>query len=775
MKRMLFVLLSYLFITNLLSAQERMILRTNGEQIRISNSKDLREAITETKLTNLKGKTAKSVFPQMHYINGVNDTISYRDKGGNFDVNFGFFGQDVMFMWFEAQADMDIKAIGFTCSDDGGQNSSVSMRLIRLNWTKEQLQKYSQPTEIGYYPSIGDGFNESDYFGEEATGDWVSTDSNNPLPPWTDNADPAANTFDYNLWSPIGFTWPIMPVESDVDNPIYNWLEVDFPTSVKLGEMFAVVVEHNGTTLDSDRIGFWSDNTIGYPGWKYYENGRIATSEPGWWVRMYTWDFAVAVEFTSCAPPYIQPTILSTTLSTEPRTVCAEVEMNIVCLGGSDSVKVELVFVVDESDTNIIPMLTSDNLNYCADILGQSPGTNVKYWVQVTDNVGFIYKSREIEYSIFEPKKRNLLVFNGYTTTNAFPQGYYFGGGNYPYGNPTYATLDWDYDVWAYGALSEELVNNYSIIFEITTNGPTVINNDVIAEWLAGCSLRHYIVAGDEWLGGQYGWSETIDIPDGDFAKDIMGINVYYPDINFATAGDEKLPSDVNAVEGSRLGDKLFKLHKQVSADSGWTSSIQYNPTYVVGADNWLDGVEFIADVEVDMTGIGVDGNTYNIAGHRTLAAGNIIAFLAYDPLSLNSDPDGEYWWYGFTHEAPQVQAILWTSSVHGRCVTSVDDELNKMKFSLSQNYPNPFNPSTTIKYQIPKDVRGEKQEVRLTIYDILGRKIATLVNEEQKAGNYEVQFSTYGSAGDGLTSGIYFYKLNVGSQVASRKMLLIK
>jgi len=91
-------------------------------------------------------------------------------------------------------------------------------------------------------------------------------------------------------------------------------------------------------------------------------------------------------------------------------------------------------------------------------------------------------------------------------------------------------------------------------------------------------------------------------------------------------------------------------------------------------------------------------------------------------------------------------------------------------KYSLLQNYPNPFNPSTIIKYQIPRDVRGEKQEVRLVIYDILGREVATLVNKQQKAGDYEVSFNA-----SNLTSGVYFYRLQSGSFIESKKMILLR
>ncbi len=110
--------------------------------------------------------------------------------------------------------------------------------------------------------------------------------------------------------------------------------------------------------------------------------------------------------------------------------------------------------------------------------------------------------------------------------------------------------------------------------------------------------------------------------------------------------------------------------------------------------------------------------------------------------------------------------------------VVSVEDETPNIptKFYLSQNYPNPFNPSTKIKFTIPKsplpggDGRGGLQLVKLVVYDILGNEVATLVNEEKPAGEYEVEFN-----GKGLPSGIYFYQLRAGSFVDTKKMLLIK
>ncbi len=91
-------------------------------------------------------------------------------------------------------------------------------------------------------------------------------------------------------------------------------------------------------------------------------------------------------------------------------------------------------------------------------------------------------------------------------------------------------------------------------------------------------------------------------------------------------------------------------------------------------------------------------------------------------------------------------------------------------KFNLEQNYPNPFNPTTTIRYKLSSNERGETREVKLVVYNILGEKVRTLVNKKQKAGIYEVSFD----ASD-LTSGIYIYTLRSNNLIQTRKMILLK
>jgi hypothetical protein len=83
----------------------------------------------------------------------------------------------------------------------------------------------------------------------------------------------------------------------------------------------------------------------------------------------------------------------------------------------------------------------------------------------------------------------------------------------------------------------------------------------------------------------------------------------------------------------------------------------------------------------------------------------------------------------------------------------------------LGQNYPNPFNPLTDISYHLPIDAK-----VRLDVFDSIGRMVARLVDENQKAGDYQAAFTN-----PGLASGVYFYRLSAGEFTETKKMLLIK
>jgi hypothetical protein len=93
------------------------------------------------------------------------------------------------------------------------------------------------------------------------------------------------------------------------------------------------------------------------------------------------------------------------------------------------------------------------------------------------------------------------------------------------------------------------------------------------------------------------------------------------------------------------------------------------------------------------------------------------------------------------------------------------EEQFQDINFKLSQNYPNPFNPSTNIQFTL-----NNRQFVRLTIFDSIGREIATLINDEISAGVHNVYFNA-----DGLTNGVYYYRLIAGNLSQTKKMILIK
>jgi hypothetical protein len=194
----------------------------------------------------------------------------------------------------------------------------------------------------------------------------------------------------------------------------------------------------------------------------------------------------------------------------------------------------------------------------------------------------------------------------------------------------------------------------------------------------------------------------------------------------------------------------------------------------------------------------------FNPSGYGTINADKWDAAqfsFSYDTWMLNElivDLNND--WAEFYFEANMIYGWQWTSSSDSTCplqlsVTDimgsiypntgpsewyVDDYVLEQldpnvglghsvyaptEFILKQNYPNPFNPSTTIKYELPKSTN-----VRLSMFDMLGREVSVLVNEKRDAGVHEVTFDA-----PGFSSGVYFYRIRAGDFVQSKKLLILK
>ena len=110
-------------------------------------------------------------------------------------------------------------------------------------------------------------------------------------------------------------------------------------------------------------------------------------------------------------------------------------------------------------------------------------------------------------------------------------------------------------------------------------------------------------------------------------------------------------------------------------------------------------------------------------------------------------------------------------SAYNEEWVNYINDEIIFPSYNtLNQNYPNPFNPETTISYQLPKN-----SEVELSIYNIKGQKVKTLVHEVLPAGEHAIIWDGRNSNGNRVSSGIYFYKLEAGDYQKVKKMILLR
>ncbi|GAB6283556.1 MAG: hypothetical protein STSR0008_23320 [Ignavibacterium sp.] len=239
----------------------------------------------------------------------------------------------------------------------------------------------------------------------------------------------------------------------------------------------------------------------------------------------------------------------------------------------------------------------------------------------------------------------------------------------------------------------------------------------------------------------------------------------------------------------------LNSLRNKIGNNANWTGNdtTRYDFTSVISNPLPVELTSFAANIlssgvelkwqtatEVNNFGFDVERSIDNqnwtkigfVAGNGNSNSPKDYSYVDED---IKNQANGKYYYHlkqidtDGSYEYSETIEVNWTSGV-----TDVNDSKSlPNEFALSQNYPNPFNPSTVIKYTItasPISSPKERTFVRLVVYDILGNEISTLVNEEKPAGEYEVEFN-----GKGLSSGMYFYKIEAGNFVQVKKMIMLK
>jgi photosystem II stability/assembly factor-like uncharacterized protein len=244
-----------------------------------------------------------------------------------------------------------------------------------------------------------------------------------------------------------------------------------------------------------------------------------------------------------------------------------------------------------------------------------------------------------------------------------------------------------------------------------------------------------------------------------------------------------------------------------LSTDNGdtWTTlltNFSIDDIYVDKNENIFVGSHLYGLLRSTDRGTTWDTLNHNFAGERILAiAGNSTNQLfcsagTYGQFEVYMSDDFGDSWSNITSGIPSnticssfdfdTEGFIYAGTVFHSVFRSLSTTLDinegqsdpPLEYSLYQNYPNPFNPSSKIKFTVPSNIKGKMSNINLKVYDVLGKEVATLVNEELSPGEYEVEFNA-----TRLSSGVYFYQLTTGDpetssgqiKIRTKKMILIK
>jgi hypothetical protein len=284
------------------------------------------------------------------------------------------------------------------------------------------------------------------------------------------------------------------------------------------------------------------------------------------------------------------------------------------------------------------------------------------------------------------------------------------------------------------------------------------------------------------------------DFPDANFVQqmfyqvDTLNLAIY----NYMTV----VPTSISRLGTAATGNGFtFQLEQQedigplpVSYGDEWMSTRNDTSSLIPGSetitiDTTYNFVDAFGTVQLPV------GN-YECLRLRSVSNSMISTVVGGIPIFSETSVDTSYFWLDKNHffvasvtvadeEGPfsglaKASTVVEASSFMrlADMSTSVSDATPALPegFALAQNYPNPFNPETVIKYQLPADM-----SVQLTVSNLLGQQVATLVNGAQVSGQHEVRWNGLDQQGVQLPSGIYIYQLRAGDMVETRRMLLLR
>ena len=744
---------------------------------------------------------------------GTADTLQYVPADGGWNGQFIQSPGDGMLVMYQMPADGIIKGVNLPVYEwgTGDQQMMISLHAVTYPTTSDGATYPMSAVDgagwIGGYDMDANGhmtISGTDYtVGGTAS---VCQDEGAVVAGATDplgselNTGPAGVPQQGLIW-PNGFSAAVLTPDA---NPAGadNWFATadfgDEPT-VSAGDWVGILFAFTGAgdgTAD-EPTGFYYEAADGLVDpWvfaKFYAGCGGTSGNGGWHIRHWMIHTQLAVELTGDRGPVFQSvSALPTTLSQEDREISVHVTDDNPSGEAAGVSAVTLSYQLDSltATVNSVSLTLSDGTSedgtWTGSLPGQAAGTTVYYGLTAYDNNANESSTANASYFIFTATAGNDLIFNNqdrlYGSLAYSAQLYFY-----------WASLSaTGFDIWdaSYGGMTDELTGQYDAIVELAGTGPTFVNDDEVMSWWASGD-KLYVVCGDEWLGARSGWADGATAS-GSVAREVLGVDAEYNDVNYAASGDQAGISRLMAHEGDEFSGPLWAFMQNANADSSLDTlgtammvHLNYDPDYETGGSNWLDGVDALSSHTVNMTGLGgildstgapaADASEYNVMISGQAGNGGRSAFLAFDPIALNTQSatphDAGYVWVGaHNYSGRNVSPLALAYEGLGAAVNTDNEIAMPNRFELKGNYPNPFNPSTSIAYSIDFN-----SDVNVTVYSLLGEEIATLFAGDITPGTHEVRWNGVDNAGVAVASGVYIYRVEANNQALTGKMMLLK
>lgn len=504
-------------------------------------------------------------------------------------------------------------------------------------------------------------------------------------------------------------------------SPQYELFEIDDGTG-------SVLVDD-----DSDSLNNYPDPPLGsfadsIRGWLYHHYGSYVDSSAYKLEPLYTTDLV----WGGGGPPLIENCLRDVVVpsSSDVVTISADVTSNLTLTD------VSLYYRVDGGSYVTVPMSQSHGDTYEGQIPAQSLGSWVDYYVMATDDQSQVSSVPAITST------QNLC----YPVTNGMLTG----------------IKDIQYTPWE---IADSPYEGYSIEITGVVTNDTAANNRYMA----------YSIQDDEspW-SGVFAFNTNTNLNRGDEITVYGTVTDYNDDYHFKWDNNTVILTDSIKVLSSGNTVKSISLTTGELANGSTTAesyegvlvNIQgatlmnvnsYDVTFDDGSGGCLvDGDFMLArDQDPNNTFYVNDDDQYLVAFGDTIYPGEVVDAI-----------QGVFTWSFGSHKI-EIRDVNDFGPVVG---VDPDFEAMPLSYKLNQNFPNPFNPETRIYFEIPRS-----HDVKIIIYNVLGQQVRTLVKENFNAGRHIVNWDGKDNAGNLVSTGVYFYRIQAGDFIASKKMLMMQ